>query len=91
MKNYVRAGLTAAMVAAAALTIPAGAAQAGDDLCNVHQDTWVKSSTDAWEPMYIIPAGGGFRLEGYTLGYWIGHGNGRETGYIKDDGRLRNC
>lgn len=88
MKKFVRAGLTATAIVAA-LTLPASAAQA-DDLCNVNVNTWVTAAPGG-DYKYTIPAGGGFRLQGYTAGYWYGHGNGQSSGWIKDDGRLYNC
>ncbi len=86
--------LVIGVTALAALFLPATAAYA-DPLCNVNQNTWVRTGPAYGYPvMYTIPQGGGFRIEGRAQveGTWyLGHGNGQVTGWIPDDGRLINC
>lgn len=85
------AGSLGAVAIAAAL--PGGVAHA-DDLCNVNQNTWVRNAP-TWGAgvLYTIPAGGGFRIVGFSVdGQWIaGHGNSQGDGWIPNDGRLYNC
>jgi hypothetical protein len=32
--------------------------------------------------MYILGTGAGFRIEGFSGNYYLGHGNGQATGYF---------
>ena len=70
-----------------------GTAHAADSLCNVNQNTWVRSGPGTQHGVYYtIPAGGGFRITGPRSGGWVlGHGNGMHDGFIPNDGRLYNC
>ncbi len=80
------------LTAATTLGMPAPA-YAADNLCNVNQNTWVRSGPGTqYQVLYTIPAGGGFRITGPRGGGWIlGHGNGKPDGFIPNDGRLYNC
>jgi hypothetical protein len=87
-------GVALTILAGATVTTPVTAhAAAADDLCNVNQATWVRTEPELGAPVrYTLNQGDGFRITGPRTGGWVlGHGNGKDDGYIPNDGRLYNC
>lgn len=86
MRNRWKALLVGAMATGAvALPTAAQAAEIGQ-VCNVSVGAsyWVSSqpSYEARYALYILGEGAGFRVEGFYGDFYIGHGNGRATGYF---------
>lgn len=84
MRNRWKALLAGAMATCAvALPASAQAAEIGQ-VCNVSTSYWVASAPtyDYRYAMYILGEGAGFRVEGYSGDFYLGHGNGLATGYF---------
>lgn len=84
MRNRVKALLVGAL-ATGAVALPGATAQAAEigQVCNVAVSYYVLSAP--WEGssiLYIIGTGAGFRIEGYSGDYYLGHGNGQASGYF---------
>jgi hypothetical protein len=77
--------------------MPAATAHAeaySGELCNVDQNTWVRTSASyGASVMYTIPQYGGFRaVSAHPSWDWVyGHGSGQPDGWIPNDGRLYGC
>ena len=84
MRNRWKALLVGAM-ATCAVALPAGA-QAAEigQVCNVGTSYWV-ASAPSYDPAYAIynlGVGAGFRIEAFDGDFYIGHGNGRASGWF---------